>query len=172
MEICKDIKGYEGLYQVSNFGNIKSLRNKKTRKEKIKRTRIGKNGYVRVDLFKNGKGKTFFVHRLVAQAFIPNPQNLKEINHIDEKTSNNIVDNLEWCDRKYNINYGDRTQKCIEKLKGVNAKRIKQYDKTGKFICMWNSMSEASQKLNISQGSISRCCNGKSNIAGGYKWHF
>lgn len=120
-EIWKDIAGYEGLYQVSNVGRVRSLkrsvfvrnRNKyKTLKGSIKTGCYElKNGYHVVSLYKDGIGKRFFTHRLVAVAFLENPLNLPQVNHKDENKKNNSVDNLEWCDAKYNTNYGD----CIEK---------------------------------------------------------
>ena len=99
-EIWKDIKGYEGLYQISNFGNIKSLRTNKLVKA-FKNTK----GYCQVSLWNNNVKKMFVVHRLVAQEFIPNPNNLLQVNHKDEDKKNNNVDNLEWCSVKYNCNY-------------------------------------------------------------------
>lgn len=105
-EIWKDIKGYEGIYQVSNLGNIKSLNYNNTMKPKLRKTSLNHFGYEQVILFKDGEGTCFRVHRLVAQAFIPNDNNLPEINHIDENKINNCSTNLEWCTRKYNMNYG------------------------------------------------------------------
>lgn len=169
-EIWKDIKNYEGLYQISNLGKIKTLGNNKTKKEKIKSTRNDKKGYEKVDLCKNGQIRTFFVHRLVAQAFISNVKNLKEINHKDENPKNNVVTNLEWCDRSYNINYGSRNKKVSEAQKGHNGKVIKQIDINGKIIKIWQSMSQASKELKINVGNISNCCKNKKITAGGYKW--
>lgn len=106
MEEWKEVPGYEGLYEVSNTGNVRSLI-----KNKIIKGFINRCGYRLVGLTKNGIFKRFQVHRLVAQAFIPNPDNLPQINHKDENPSNNMVDNLEWCDATYNINYGARTDR-------------------------------------------------------------
>lgn len=100
-EIWKDIKNYERFYQISNLGNIKNYRNK------LLQPRINKSGYNRVILHKDKHGKEFLVHRLVAEAFIPNPNNLPCINHKDENKANNCVENLEWCTQKYNSNYGN-----------------------------------------------------------------
>lgn len=118
MEVWKDVVGYEGLYQVSNKGRVKRLINfdsklsysKKElteRKEKILKEECS-NGYLRVTLTKNKKYKHFKVHRLVAEAFIPNPNNLPQINHKDINRKNNNVSNLEWCTAKYNMNYGKK----------------------------------------------------------------
>ena len=106
MEEWKEVPGYEGLYEVSNTGNVKSLI-----KNKIIKGFINRCGYRLVGLSKNGILKRFQVHRLVAQVFIPNPYNLPMVNHKDEDKSNNRVDNLEWCDAKYNIHYGTRSDK-------------------------------------------------------------
>ena len=119
-EVWKDIVGYENLYQISNLGNVKSVEKyvnsclkhntKIKRKEKMLK-QYNKSGYLQVALSKNGIKMFFLVHRLVAQAFIPNPNNLPQINHKDENKQNNNINNLEWCDRKYNCNYGTRNSK-------------------------------------------------------------
>ena len=122
-EIWKDIVGYEGLYQVSNLGNVKRLKGYKGRgkgyivEEHLIKPSINSNGYQNVVLCKNGKTKTFTMHRLVAIAFLYNSDNLPEVNHKDEDKTNNCVDNLEWCDRVYNNNYGTRNKKCSDKWK-------------------------------------------------------
>ena len=122
-EIWKDIVGYEGLYQVSNLGNVKRLKGYKGRgkgyivEEHLIKPSINSHGYQNVVLCKNGKTKTFSMHRLVAIAFLDNSDNLPEVNHKDEDKTNNCVDNLEWCDRVYNNNYGTRNKKCSDKWK-------------------------------------------------------
>ena len=110
MEEWKNVIGYEGLYEVSDKGNVRNVR----RNTLLKLTKTY-YGYIQVNLYKNGIRTGLRVHRLVAQAFLPNPDNLPEINHKDEDKTNNRVDNLEWCDRKYNNNYGDRLEKSINK---------------------------------------------------------
>lgn len=114
-EIWKDILGYEGLYQVSSYGRVRSLdrydRMNHFLKGRILKLYTRKGGYLFVQLHLNGKGKNYLVHRLVAIAFIPNPDNLPEVNHLDEDKTNNRVENLEFCDRKYNINFGTRKDK-------------------------------------------------------------
>ena len=109
MEVWKDIKGYEGLYQVSNLGNVMSLhyRGTKNKKQLLKPAK-DKDGYLSIALYKDGKTKQYRVHRLVASAFIPNPNNYSQVNHINEIKDDNRVENLEWCTAKYNNNYGDR----------------------------------------------------------------
>lgn len=137
-EIWKDIEGYEGLYQVSNFGRVKSLdryvlRNENTLFVKvIVLSQLNIRGYLAVRLCNSGKYKNYFVHRLVANAFIHNDNNYSEINHIDENKHNNHVDNLEWCDRKYNVNYGSRADKFSNSMKGKLAgKNNPRYGKIG-----------------------------------------
>lgn len=116
-EIWRSIDGYEGLYEVSNTGLIRSLDrfvgNRNRIKGKILSIRIEKDGYCSVALSKDGKIKRYKIHRLVAQAFIPNPEGLPQVNHKDENKTNNNVDNLEWCTSKYNINYGSRLNKSL-----------------------------------------------------------
>ena len=117
-EEWKDIPGYEGLYQVSNTGKIKGLPRVTVQnqilQERILIPGVINNGYLQITLHKNGEHKNFLVHRLVANAFIPNPKNLPEVNHKDEDKTNCNSDNLEWCTRKYNLNYGTRNQRSAE----------------------------------------------------------
>lgn len=128
MEVWKDIQGYEGLYQVSNLGRVRSLERITKRfngfkiceyKDGNKILKLSKNnkGYLTIGLCKDGKEKKCKVHRLVAQAFIPNLYGLPQINHKDENKENNIVSNLEWCNNKYNSSYGTRGKRISEKLK-------------------------------------------------------
>lgn len=163
MEIWKDIEGYDGLYQVSNMGRVKSL---KFGKEKILKSAKNNMGYLLIVLCKEGKPKTFMVHRLVAQAFIPNPDNLLEINHIDEDKTNNRVENIEYCDRSYNLNYGTRNNKVSK----ANSIPVLQFTKNGEFIKKWDSMIEAEKELGINPGNISKCSKGKIKTAYGFVW--
>lgn len=162
-EIWKDIEGYEGLYQVSNLGNIKSFCNNKT--IILKQTNICKYGHKKVTLCKNGVKKVMTVHRLVAKAFIPNPDNKPEIDHIDTNPSNNRVDNLRWVTSKENTNNP------LTKIK-QNRHIVMQYDKEGNFIQSFDSLHEANDKTGIYHGLISLCCRGKSRTAGGYVWRY
>ena len=162
-EIWKDIEGYEN-YQISSFGRVKSV---KFGKEKILKPRI-KKGYLLVDLYKNGKRKMCSIHRLVAMTFLPNSQNLPQVNHIDENSLNNKVDNLEWCTSKYNINYGTRTQRCVEKI----SKPVLQYTKDGFFIKEWKSTMDVYRNLGYCYQSISACCLGKIKSAYGFLWKY
>ena len=164
-EVWKDIKEYEGLYQVSNQGRVKSLKYGKERILKPERTH---NGYLRVGLLKNRNRKMFMVHRLVGQAFLTNSHNLPQINHKDEDRTNNRVENLEWCDGKYNMNYGTRTQRVTEKL----SKPVLQYTKDGEFIREWKSGVDIKSNLGYSRGNISQCCNGKLKWIYGFVWSY
>lgn len=174
MEIFKDIKGYEKIYQVSNLGNIKSLareiisiKNGKFRKQKIEekilKNNITKTGYCIVHLCKNRKRKAKTVHRLVAEAFIKNPCNYKQINHIDGNKKNNNVKNLEWCNESMNI------------LHSYRYLQRKQHNSTKKVKCVetgetFNSIAEAAAKKDIKASCISHVLNKRAKTAGGYKW--
>ena len=169
-EIWKDVVGYEGLYQVSNNGRVKSLWFGKERILKPMKTIWG---YLQVDLNKNGERKGYRVHRLVAQTFLPNPDNLPVVNHKDENKENNKVENLEFCDTKYNINYGTRNQRVAEKLtNGKRSKPIFQYTKTGEFIQEWKSATDVERNLGYSHCHISQCCNEKRKSANGFIWKY
>ena len=170
MEIYKDIAGYEELYKISNHGNVKSLGNGKSRKEKVLKPIKLKNGYLRVDLPKQGKHKLYFIHRLVAEAFIPNPNNLPIINHKDENPLNNNVSNLEWCTYEYNNNYGTRTERSAASRRN-NKKQSKQV------LCLetgvvYPSTSEVERQLGFAHSNISQCCNGKYKQAYGFHWKY
>ena len=170
-EIWKDIRDYENMYQISNLGRVKSLNYNNTGREKIMKPSVDKDGYLFVRLCKNGKVKNFKVHRLVAQAFISNTNNYPQGNHKDENPSNNFVNNLEWCDAKYNSNYGTRTKRVAGKL----AKKVLQIDKnTNEIISEFQSIMEVQRQLEISISHISEWCNNKPhhNTAYGYKWKY
>ena len=142
-EIWKDIEGYEGIYQISNLGRVKSLaRQYKNRKcnECIKSPSLAGKGYYRIALCKNGNIKCFYVHQLVANTFIPNPNNFKIVNHKDENKLNNNVNNLEWCDNKYNINYNNGNVKRL-------LSRIQYYMKQQNNIDVINKIEEIKKML-------------------------
>lgn len=160
-EIWKYVDGYTE-YQVSNTGKVKSL---KFGKERILKVRNSSNGYLYVSLCGNGVVSQQQVHRLVANAFLPNPLNLPQVNHKDENTKNNCVFNLEWCTSEYNINYGTRTERC--------SKRVLQLDKyTCEVIRKWDSAMQIERELGFSNGNICNCCNGKRKSVYGYKWRY
>ena len=164
MEVWKDIKGYEGLYQVSNLGRVKSLDYKCTGKERLLSAGKGKDGYLHVVLCKDRKKKTCSVHRLAAEAFIPNPYGLPQVNHKDEIKTNNVVTNLEWCDNKYNSNYGTRNERI--------SKPVYQYTKDGSLVRSYPSAIEAERKSGYHQGHISACCLGKRKQHKGFIWTY
>lgn len=170
-EIWKDIKEFEGLYQVSNLGRVKTLNNKKSRKEKIRKIHNDQRGYLIVYLSKNGNGKFYKVHRLVAQTFIENPLNKPQVNHKDECKTNNVWTNLEWVTRKENMNYGTRTQRATNKIL-EHTKKIKQYDLQGNFIKTWNSCHEVEKFFGCPHNSISKCCRGLQNKCCNYIWKY
>lgn len=182
-EIWKPICGFEGLYEVSNLGRVKSL---KYGKEKILKQIKDKFGYLHVILCKNGTKKTSKVHRLVGNAFIPNPNNLPIINHKDEKKENNIVENLEWCTVKYNNTYGSCIQRRIdstdykaiamknaEKLRNHpnRSKKVYQYTLDYKLIKIWESTHECGRN-DYNQRAISACCRGERKTHKGYIWSY
>lgn len=169
MEVWKDIKGYEGLYQISNYGNVKSLNYAKSKNYKMLTKIVDRNGYEKVCLSKNNKGKNYLVHRLVAIHFIKNTNNYKEVNHKDENKLNNNVNNLEWCDRKYNVLYG--TAK-LREAKTKHKYYIEQYDIENNFIKRWYSLKEIENNTNYKKNNIQQNCLGNTKSAYGYKWKY
>lgn len=177
-EVWKDIPNYEGLYQISNYGRVKSLERKIEHKTtyggyyhvrgKILKPKIEKDGYFRIGLKKNGIKKFYRLNRLVAQVFIPNPNNYEVVNHKDENKLNNCIDNLEWCTQKYNINYGSGIRKRANKIKI----KINQYSLENKYIKTWDSIIEASSSIKGLSTNIVKCCKGKQKTVYGYKWKY
>lgn len=179
-EIWKPIRGYEGLYEVSNLGRVRSLARTDTGYRCGRKPTYDKElayylvrGYYAVVLYKRGKQKHFLVHRLVADAFIPNPNNYPQINHKDENPKNNIVDNLEWCTGKYNVNYGKRKEKWLEH-ENVKAqkKAVIQVSKDGNFINEFESMTEAAKCLGLNKRDICACCRGKQSHTHKTYWRY
>lgn len=164
-EIWKSIEGYNGLYEVSSFGRVRSLRLGKT-----KILKPGKNtcGYLRVELHKDGEKKKFLIHRLVAEEFIPNPEGKPQVNHKSEVKTENFVENLEWTTRSENINYGTRN----ERAGMAKSKPVLQYSKDWKFLQEFPSIIEAYKHTDINNRDICSCCLGKRKSAGGYIWKY
>lgn len=178
-EIWKNIDGYEGLYQVSNLGRIKSIphvissRGSFVSKEKICSLSKDRYGYVMKYLSKNGKKKYHSVHRLVAMAFLPNPGKLPFINHKNEVKSDNRVENLEWCNAKYNVNYGTCIKRRAKKqMNNHGAKPIVQMDLDLNEIRKFPSISEVRRVLGLNIRNVCNCCKGRQNTAYGYKWRY
>ena len=166
MENWKEISGYEGLYEVSDLGRVKSL---KYGKEKILKQGKTTGGYLKVNLYKDGHRKHLFVHRLVSEAFIQNPNNLETVNHKDEVKTNNKVCNLEWMSKKDNNNYGTRNKRAAES----HSKQVQMFDKsTGELLATFPSTLEAGGVTGIAPQNISECCRGKRKSAGGYVWRY
>ena len=181
-EIWKEIKNYEGFYEVSSLGRVRSLtryikqknNSKKKIAGKILKPIANKNGYLMVTLSKDCKGKRYFVHRLVADAFILNKNNKKEVNHIDENPKNNKVNNLEWVTHLENSNYGTRGKRISKNLKEWckknRVKKVKQVSLNGIFIKEWESAKDVQKELGINSKGISLCATKRRKTAGGYKW--
>ena len=192
MEEWRDIKGYEGYYQISNMGRVKSVertvrcgRGYRIIPEKIKKGKDNGHGYLQVKLYKECKVKQPLVHVLVATAFLDNPDNLPEVNHKDEDKTNNCVENLEYCSKSYNINYGTRNkrvaEKVSEKLKGrkqseehikKKSKPVFSVNKKSGLIMWWKSIMEAERCTGIDKGNITRCCQGKLKSVGNHYWFY
>ena len=165
-EIWKDIPNYEGLYQASTLGRIRSLTRTHLEKPIIRVASTDKDGYLKLVLVKNKQRKTFRVHRLVAETFIPNPENKPQVNHRDENPANNCVTNLEWMTPKENINYGTG----IERRATPSRKRVRCIE-TG---VIYSSITDAEIKTGISHAHLSLVCNkvNGNKTAHGYHWEF
>lgn len=179
MEEWKDIKGYEGLYQVSTLGRVRSLHKQKGITERILKPGIGTSGYLRVVLSKNGVVCDKDIHRLVAQAFIPNLDDMPFVNHKDEVKTHNNVENLEWCTPKYNVNYGACRKRISESHKGkhLSAEVIEKISckKMKKVICVetgeiFDSIKSAEETTHTT--TICNALKGRIKTAGGYHWRY
>lgn len=170
MEIWKDVVGFEGIYQVSNLGNVKSLNYRKQGFEKLLTFKKHNKGYLQVQLRNNKINRTITVHRLVAEAFIPNPNNYTCINHKDENKQNNTVENLEWTTFSKNIIYSMRLHP--ERKRVVLNRPVAQCDKKGNVIKIWKDAHSIFIETKMSDWSISECCRGNRHTAYGYTWHY
>ena len=175
---------YEGLYKVSNLGRILSLNYQNTGKSKLLKPYDDTRGYLQVKLFKNRKSKNCSVHRLVATAFLDNPENLPEINHKDEDKTNNFVflnedgsvdkekSNLEWCEHKYNTNYGTRNERAAKAMtNGKLSKRVLQLSLSGELIREWPSTMECDRN-GFHFGNVAACCRGEKPQYKGFLWMY
>lgn len=171
MEIWKNIKGYEGRYQVSSMGRVKSLERKdclgRIVKERVLKPCIDRYGYLFVNLCAGGK-RTFFVHRLVCQAFHENPDNKPQVNHLNEIKTDNRACNLEWATAKENLNHGTHNERMAKTL----SKPICQYTLDEKIVKTWASLTEVQRQTGFSQGNISEVANGNRKTAYGFIWKY
>ena len=180
-----DGESYEGLYKVSNLGKILILNYRNTGKAKLMKPSQEKNGYLKIVLSKNRKRKTCRVHRLIAETFLENPENLPQVNHKDEDKTNNFVflnedgsvdkekSNLEWKSPKENSNHGTRNERIAKAMtNGKLSKRVLQLSLSGELIREWPSTKEIERQLGFDHGAVSRCCNGKQKSAYGFLWMY
>ena len=178
-EIWKPVKNYENLYEVSNTGKIKSLSYNHCKTQKIMKPTINSAGYYKVELYKNGKSNIFYVHRLVSESFIENPNNYPCVNHIDCDKTNNNVYNLEWVTYKQNTKHAIKNGLFTPApLKGKhgkynpNCKSILQYDTNGNFIKLWYSATEAAKFFNCKSELICACLRGRNKTSKGFMWKY
>lgn len=182
MEIWRDVYGYEGFYQVSNCGNVRSLSRTVQRLNNSDLTLRGRvcsqtlsdKGYLTVGLCRDNRIKRVYVHKLVAIAFVDNPNNLTEINHIDENPLNNRVENLEWCTHKQNMNHGTVKRRISDKLlnREDHSIPVSQYTSDGDLVAEYPSMTEAARMNDYNESAISRACCGKGRIYKGFIWKY
>ena len=159
IEEMKDIENYEGLYAITRDGRVWSYKSNKF----LKPIDNG-HGYYQISLCKEGKVKNYLIHRLVAQAFIPNPEELPQVNHKDENKQNNCVNNLEWCDTKYNANYGTRTERAAKKRSiPVYCEELDR---------VFDGSRQTARELGLDNSSIIKCCKGKLKTHGGYHFRY
>ena len=154
----KDIQGYEGMYAVTSCGKVYSHKSKKF----LKPQRVG--GYLQVRLYKDGEQKNYYIHRLVAEAYLPNPEGFSQVNHKDENKENNALPNLEWCDQKYNMNYGSRNEKAGKAL----SKPVFWVELNKTF----DGVRAAARELGLDQSRIGKCCTGKQKTTGGFHFRY
>lgn len=160
VETFVEIEGFEN-YEVSNLGKVRNIKS-----GRILKPQPHKDGYLTHLLYENNKQKRLYLHRIIATAFIDNPDEKPQVNHIDENKTNNDLSNLEWCTKRENIAHGTRTKRVAEKL----SKKVIQLDLNDNVLSEFESMTQAERETGIDVSSISKCCNGKLKSAGGFKW--
>lgn len=177
MEIWRPVKGYEGLYEVSNKGRIRSLdriaifkdgRSRKYYGKVLEIKTVNNSGYLTVGLHNNGKQKTLLVHRVVAEAFIDNPNRYPEVNHIDQDKLNNRIENLEWCTHIKNVNHGDE----IERGAAKQRRNFRQLDMDGNLIRVWSGFKKMERETGFQRKSVYDCCIGKRDSYKGFRWEY
>jgi hypothetical protein len=175
-EIWKAIKGFEGFYEINSLGQVRNAKNNYLRKPKINRL-----GYLTIVLCKEGIGKTAFIHRLIAEAFIPNPESKKEVNHINGCKLDNSIKNLEWCTRHENMRHASKVGLLDGRAKPYSIKSkllhparkiVYQFTKDDQFIKEWPSVNQASRELNIKAENIALCARGGAKSAKGFVWKY
>ena len=178
-EIWKAVQGYEGRYEISNLGRVKSLNYNHTKKPKILAPKHHSSGYDTVTLCNNGIHKNKPIHKLVADAFIPNPNNLPQVNHIDGDKSHYSVDNLEWVSASDNVRHaiknGLRRPFVSDNGFGathIHRRAVYQFSMDGELIQRWECISDASREYSCRPSSIVNCCQGRNKSLRGYKWSY
>ena len=171
-EVWRDIEGYEGRYQVSSMGRVKSLKRAdswgRTVKERILKPNVVGGGYLIVALYAGGKPKKFLVHRLVCTAFHENPENKLDVNHINENKTDNRACNLEWITRKENCNHGTRNERSAKN----RSKPVGQYTRDGELVKIWPSAIEVERQAGFNHGNIGKAANGNRKTAHGFIWKY
>ena len=198
-EIWKEIEGFNGIYYISNYGQVKSVDRINKQKHfipgRILKPKTDKDGYKIVNLRTESGRIDKKVHRLVAQAFIPNPFNYPVVNHKNENPGDNYYHNLEWCTIKYNNNYGTRNRRISEKQKTIprdymkgdknyfhthvykrgnhpQAKKVNQYDLSGNLVAVFLCTKDAAEAVGCTNGAISMACQGKRDKIKGFRWSY
>lgn len=174
-EVWRDIEGYEGKYQVSNMGRVKSLPKQdgfyQIKHERILKPIPTKNGYLRVHLRNSSKQDIVLIHRLVAMLFVKNPNGFKVVNHKDENKFNNRADNLEWCTHVYNVNYGTGIKRRTEKFRMEHSRSVDMFDLNGNYIRTYDCMRDV-RNDGFSPSNVFACCVGRYKQHHGYKWRY
>lgn len=160
----RDVVGYEGLYKVSEYGDVIALNYLNKGEKRLINQRKRKSGYMQVNLYKNGRSETLLVHRLVATAFCEGAEYFSEVNHIDEDKTNNHYSNLEWCSHNYNMSYGTRNERAVD----ATRKKVKCVE----LDMIFNSVSEAAEYMCSGTSTISNCLVGRYKTSGGYHWEY